>query len=448
MRNLSLLPSFSAGAASARRLAPPLAAALIAGLLVNAEGSAAYWTEPMQAVHANFTGRAGTIARFGDSISVSGAYFGPLRYRHSNTTADSQAALAWLQGRTPADVWNWQSAATGAKSGSTSAWPLEPSGEPGRRNVDVWLDTLNPEIALVMWGTNDLARGAEPADYAANLREVVAAIKSNGTTPILISPPPRSGYEAAAQRYSEALADLALEEGVPLVDYHGEILARAPGDQWNGALIYDGAGSVYDVERLVSGDGVHPSNPSGYRSNFSDAALGKSGYTLLNYAVLGAAHDLYQQALSPAAAFTPADFNGDGSVDAADYTVWRDSLGLTDLTPYQLGDANGDRQVTNTDYQAWAASYQSPADAAAPSPTPEPAASTLLLLLAAPAACRSGRRRVVAARAAPPFVPGLLRGSRPARAANSRPGRARGGDNRPVLDRCAARGITLQRGAV
>ena len=38
---------------------------------------------------------------------------------------------------------------------------------------------------------------------------------------------------------------------------------------------------------------------------------------------------------------TPGDFNGDGKVDAADYTVWRDTLGSTsDLR------ANGDNTGT------------------------------------------------------------------------------------------------------
>ena len=48
-----------------------------------------------------------------------------------------------------------------------------------------------------------------------------------------------------------------------------------------------------------------------------------------------------------------ADFNGDGIVDLADYTVWRNSLGATGLDPYESGDATGDGSVTVEDYQLW-----------------------------------------------------------------------------------------------
>lgn len=47
-----------------------------------------------------------------------------------------------------------------------------------------------------------------------------------------------------------------------------------------------------------------------------------------------------------------ADFNDDGLVNLADYTVWRDSLGA-EVAAYALGDADGDGQVTVLDYQAW-----------------------------------------------------------------------------------------------
>lgn len=38
------------------------------------------WAEPMRAVHARFTGAPGTFAQFGDSITVTLAYWTPLLY--------------------------------------------------------------------------------------------------------------------------------------------------------------------------------------------------------------------------------------------------------------------------------------------------------------------------------------------------------------------------------
>lgn len=70
-----------------------------------------------------------------------------------------------------------------------------------------------------------------------------------------------------------------------------------------------------------------------------------------------------------------ADFNGNGTVDASDYTVWRDNLNATGATPYTLGDANGDGDVNADDYQVWKSQFggQTPAGfAAASANVPEP----------------------------------------------------------------------------
>jgi hypothetical protein len=81
------------------------------------------------------------------------------------------------------------------------------------------------------------------------------------------------------------------------------------------------------------------------------------------------------------------DYNGDGIVDAADYTVWRDTLGsTTDLR------ANGDDTgasmgvIDQADYAFWKSRFGATSGAGAGSHSggavPEPA-STLLLLSAA-----------------------------------------------------------------
>ena len=50
-------------------------------------GSVAYaaapddgWVEPMKQVHARFAGQRGTVAQFGDSITITMAFFVPLQY--------------------------------------------------------------------------------------------------------------------------------------------------------------------------------------------------------------------------------------------------------------------------------------------------------------------------------------------------------------------------------
>lgn len=85
------------------------------------------------------------------------------------------------------------------------------------------------------------------------------------------------------------------------------------------------------------------------------------------------------------------DFNEDGVVDAADYTVWRDTLGsTTDLR----ADANGDQVVDSADYALWRSNFGQMAGAATGSLRVPEASSCLLLLLAGGIAgvCRSSRR--------------------------------------------------------
>jgi hypothetical protein len=91
------------------------------------------------------------------------------------------------------------------------------------------------------------------------------------------------------------------------------------------------------------------------------------------------------------AAGLPGDFNDDGSVDAADYTVWRDNLGTT----FSLN-GNGDNTgvslgvVDQADYVLWQNSYGTSAGAAA-SAVPEPSTAALAVLVGSAALAR--RRR-------------------------------------------------------
>lgn len=70
------------------------------------------------------------------------------------------------------------------------------------------------------------------------------------------------------------------------------------------------------------------------------------------------------------------DFNDDGQIDAADFTVWRDSLGQSGLAPYSLGDANGDGVVAGVDYEIWKQQYG--ATGASGAIVPEPGSFTAM----------------------------------------------------------------------
>jgi hypothetical protein len=51
------------------------------------------------------------------------------------------------------------------------------------------------------------------------------------------------------------------------------------------------------------------------------------------------------------------DYNEDGFVNAADYTVWRNMSGQTGVTPFSGADGDGDGMITSEDYDVWKLHY-------------------------------------------------------------------------------------------
>jgi mannan endo-1,4-beta-mannosidase len=79
------------------------------------------------------------------------------------------------------------------------------------------------------------------------------------------------------------------------------------------------------------------------------------------------------------AAGVPGDYNEDGSVDAADYSLWRDSLGQSGTG--LAADGNGDGVVNQGDYDVWRLYFGVTAGGATGSTAvPEPGAAMLFLL--------------------------------------------------------------------
>jgi GH35 family endo-1,4-beta-xylanase len=76
----------------------------------------------------------------------------------------------------------------------------------------------------------------------------------------------------------------------------------------------------------------------------------------------------------------PGDYNGDGTVDAADYVLWRRTLGsISDLR----ADGNGNLTIDGGDYQVWqlafGTTYSSASSALGSATAPEPATLALMV---------------------------------------------------------------------
>jgi hypothetical protein len=181
----------------------------------------------MADVHARFRGRPGTFAHFGDSITESLAFWTPLKYARKNAPPGMEQAFRRVDAHLRPECWRgWKGPDFGNQGGQTAGW--------ADRNVATWLGKLDPEVALVMFGSNDV-REVPVDQYPAQLRSVVTKCLDRGTVVILTTIPPRHGFEARAATYAAAVRQLSRELSVPLIDYHAEILGRRP-DDWGRGL--------------------------------------------------------------------------------------------------------------------------------------------------------------------------------------------------------------------
>jgi T5SS/PEP-CTERM-associated repeat protein len=132
--------------------------------------------------------------------------------------------------------------------------------------------------------------------------------------------------------YLDLLGSNALAEGQLKVRLGFE---PAVGDEW---LIVDNDGSDAIRGTFANGTTVRASY-DGIIYQFAidyTADTGNNDIALITEAVVGLV----------------GDYNGDGSVDAADYTVWRDTEG-TNVTPYTGADGDGNGYVGWNDYWVW-----------------------------------------------------------------------------------------------
>jgi geranylgeranyl transferase type-2 subunit beta len=236
------------------------------------------WVTPMKQARERFTGTPGTLALFGDSITVSMAYWASLRGEPRKMSDDMAAAHKVVKGYMKPECWDkWRGPKYGNNGSMTIRWAHE--------NVDTWLKNHNPEVAVIMFGTNDLGQ-LELKEFEEKTTEVVEHCLKNGTLVILTTLPPRSGMLEKSKQFAQAVREIARKNKLPLIDYHAEILKRRPED-WDGTLpkFKDAKGDEYNVPTLIARDGVHPSNPKAHQ-DYSEESLRSNGYALRSYLTL------------------------------------------------------------------------------------------------------------------------------------------------------------------
>ncbi len=116
-----------------------------------------------------------------------------------------------------------------------------------------------------------------------------------------------------------------------------------------------------------------------------DFTTTEAGSFTLHVTGITNATQFYRLDLAVTSLALPGDYTGDGLVDAADYTRWRDTLGSTTEL---AADGDGNGEIDDADYDVWASAYGSifhGAGTSASGAVPEPGAlvgATLGLLLA------------------------------------------------------------------
>lgn len=262
----------------------------------DAKSKAPDWVKPMQEVHVRFTGKPGTLALFGDSITISMAFWAPLRGEPQNMPDNMAQAHKFVKGHMNPDCWDkWRGPEFGNNGSMTIRWADE--------NVKAWLKAHNPEAAVIMFGTNDLFQ-VPLMEFEDKSAQVVQHCLDNGTVVLLTTLPPASGRLEQSKEFADAVRRIAKEKKVPLIDYQAEILKRRP-DDWDGTLQqFKDIEDVYEVPTLISGDGVHPSNPNAHR-DFTKECLDRNGFLLRNYVTLLTYAEVIDHVLAPMRAKPP-----------------------------------------------------------------------------------------------------------------------------------------------
>ncbi len=222
--------------------------------------------------------RANVLAKVGDSITASGAFLSDAGEGRAILGAHPELAGVIAAYRAvPVDHaggWAHNSlnrVSLAAQPGWTAADVLG-MGQAGPSPLAREYAALNPAVAVIMVGTNDLDRTG--VDYfGANLAALVDQTLQAGIIPILTTIPDRTDYPEAiyrARAFDAVIRDEAALEHVPLIDY------------WTAmqALPHGGLGP----------DGVHPSTyathrPASASVTFTPQGL-RYGWPLRNYLTL------------------------------------------------------------------------------------------------------------------------------------------------------------------
>lgn len=211
--------------------------------------------------------RANVFAKIGDSITDAYEFLycfdgGPDLASYSTLAA----TVAFFDAGNAAGGSPFARDSFAAIGGSTAADAL--AGSPSR--IDRELSAIDPQLALVMFGANDVAAEVSVDAFGTTLWTMVESLVARGVVPIPSTFPPNNRDAVADRRieiYNLVVRAIAQGQRVPLVDYHRALLALP--------------------QRGLSQDGIHPSVAPSGACDLRPSALAY-GYNLRNLLTLEA----------------------------------------------------------------------------------------------------------------------------------------------------------------
>ena len=108
-----------------------------------------------------------------------------------NKAKHLEVVTAALDAFVKPECYRWKGSDHGSDGGKTADWALQ--------HLDRWVETLRPQLAVVMFGTNDI-RHETLEQHSRNLRRLVERCLQRGVVVILTTIPPMDGHDPIPAR--------------------------------------------------------------------------------------------------------------------------------------------------------------------------------------------------------------------------------------------------------
>lgn len=174
--------------------------------------------------------RPGVFAKVGDSITAASHFLQPIgadiftlgNFQHLQATIDYYR-VDLGDAATP-----FERISLAAGVGWTAPALLDPryadpqQCEPGETPLDCEYRLIQPQVALIMLGTNDVSR-LDVSVYQGNLEEIVAISLELGVIPVISTIPYQEDHEETVYAFNRAVRDTAEKFVVPFWDLFSEL---------------------------------------------------------------------------------------------------------------------------------------------------------------------------------------------------------------------------------